>query len=63
MGLNKFPITLQECCDILNYALSLDMNSFNKEVSNEYLDILDKWNKFLGTMIFMIDTINNSSKR
>lgn len=63
MGLNKFPITLQDCYDILNYTKSLNIDSFNKEISNEYLDTLEKWNRFLGTLIFIMDTINSSNDR
>lgn len=63
MDLNKFPITLQDCYDILNYALSLNMKDFNNEISTEYISTLERWNRFLGILVFIIGTINNSKER
>lgn len=60
---HKFPLTLNDCYDLINKYSQLDPEEFNATLTYDYVKLLDIWNSFLHTIAVIHETIRTSSER
>lgn len=60
---HKFPLTLNDCYDLINKYSQLDTEEFNSTLTYDYVKLLDIWNSFLHTIAVIHETIKTSSEK
>ena len=59
---HKFPLTLNDCYDLINTYSQLDPLKPNEIFTYDYVKLLDIWNSFLHTIAVIHETIRTSSE-
>lgn len=60
---HKFPLTLNDCYDLINKYSQLDPSELSEIITYDYVKLLDIWNSFLHTIAVIHETIRTSSER